>query len=58
MKIRPLGAELFQVDGRAYGQTDRLDEDILVSLNLANAPKNLAFFSGIVSLTLKLIQNT
>jgi len=26
MKIRPLGAELFQADGRTDGQTDRHDE--------------------------------
>jgi len=26
MKIRPVGAELFHVDGRADGKTDRHDE--------------------------------
>ena len=35
MKIRPMGAELFHVDG----QTD-MTELVVAFLNIANAPKN------------------
>ena len=42
MKIRPLGAELFQADGRTDGQTDRqtdMTTVIVVYRNFSNTPK-------------------
>jgi hypothetical protein len=42
MKIRPVGAELFHVDGQA----DRHDEAIVAFRNFANVPKNSKHAAG------------
>jgi hypothetical protein len=39
MKLRPLGAELFYVDGRTDGQTD-MTRLVVAFRNFANTPKN------------------
>ena len=39
-KIRLVGAELFQLDGRTDGQTNRHEKDYSLFRNLAKAPKN------------------
>ena len=43
MKIRPVGAELFHVDGRTDGRPD-MTKLIVTFSNSAKAPKNSAFW--------------
>jgi hypothetical protein len=40
MKIRPVGAELFHVDGEMDRHTDRHDEANIRFRNFMNVPKN------------------
>jgi hypothetical protein len=44
MKIRLVGAELFNVDGRTDGQTD-ITKLISAFCNFAKAPKNICEFA-------------
>jgi hypothetical protein len=42
MKIIPVGAEFFHVDGRTDGQAD-ITKLIVIFCNFANVPKNIRF---------------
>jgi hypothetical protein len=55
MKIRPVGAELFHVDGRTAGQTD-MTKLIVAFGSFANAPKNPHIFHLRGSLRYKVAQ--
>ena len=53
MKLRPVGAELFQVDGQTDGQTDRwtdVTKLILLFVILRKRLKMLIFFSYVLAI--------